>query len=166
MMKREDASITVFLTLILLILMSLICGMVEITRGKVCHNQASRILQIGIDSLMAEYNRPMYDEYHLFFLEDVGKSYEDTMRFYIEKNLEKRAGLFPLTDMYDGSVSNILVTNKSYVTENGGEELLQQICEYMKRETVSEILEKVKSQKETLDKIDTKADEIERKAAE
>lgn len=166
MMKREDASITVFLTLILLILMSLICGMVEITRGKVCHNQASRILQIGIDSLMAEYNRPMYDEYHLFFLEDVGKSYEDTMRFYIEKNLEKRAGLFPLTDMYDGSVSNILVTNKSYVTENGGEELLQQICEYMKRETVSEILEKVKSKKETLDKIDTKADEIERKAAE
>lgn len=166
MRQREEGSITVFLTFVFLIMIALGCGMVELARGNVSANQAQRILRIGTESLQAEYNEPLYREYHLFFLEDAGMSYEDTIRFYINKNLEKKENLFSVTDMFDGTLKEVSVTDKTYVTEDGGQVMLNQICEYMKREGVSQILENVKSQKGTLDSMQEESGELEKTAAE
>lgn len=99
MRQRKEGSITVFLTFIFLVIIALGCGMIELARGSVAQDQAQRLLRIGTESLQAEYSEPMYREYHLFFLEDAGKSYEDTIQFYINKNLEKNNPV-SVTDMF------------------------------------------------------------------
>ena len=99
MRQREEGSITVFLTLIFLVLIALGCGMIELARGSAAQNQAQRLIRIGTESLMAEYSEPLYREYHLFLLEDAGMSYEDTIQSYINKNLEKKESLFSVTDL-------------------------------------------------------------------
>lgn len=147
MRQRKEGSITVFLTFIFLVIIALGCGMIELARGSVAEDQAQRLLRIGTESLQAEYSEPMYREYHLFFLEDAGKSYEDTIQFYINKNLEKNNPV-SVTDMFDGTLEEVSVTDKTYVTEDGGQAMLNQICEYMKREGVSQMLKNVKAQKE------------------
>lgn len=165
MRQRKEGSITVFLTFIFLVIIALGCGMIELARGSVAQDQAQRLLRIGTESLQAEYSEPMYREYHLFFLEDAGKSYEDTIQFYINKNLEKNNPV-SVTDMFDGTLEEVSVTDKTYVTEDGGQAMLNQICEYMKREGVSQMLENVKAQKGALDSMQEESEELEKTAAE
>lgn len=166
MRQRKEGSITVFLTLIFLVLIALGCGMIELARAGTAENQAQRLLRIGTESLMAEYSEPLYREYHLFFLEDAGRSYEDTIQSYINKNLEKKESLFSVTDLFDGTLEGVSVTDKTYVTEDGGQAMLSQICEYMKREGVSQLLQNVKAQKGALNAMQEQADELEKTAAE
>lgn len=166
MRQREEGSITVFLTLIFLVLIALGCGMIELARGSAAQNQAQRLLRIGTESLMAEYSEPLYREYHLFFLEDAGTSYEDTIQSYINKNLEKKESLFSVTDLFDGTLEEVSVTDKTYVTEDGGQAMLNQICEYMKRESVSQLFENVKAKKGALDSMQEESAELEKTAAE
>ena len=165
MRQRKEGSITVFLTFIFLVIIALGCGMIELARGSVAEDQAQRLLRIGTESLQAEYSEPMYREYHLFFLEDAGRSYEDTIQFYINKNLEKNNPV-SVTDMFDGTLEEVSVTDKTYVTEDGGQAMLNQICEYMKREGVSQMLENVKAQKGALDSMQEESEELEKTAAE
>lgn len=165
MRQRKEGSITVFLTFIFLVIIALGCGMIELARGSVAEDQAQRLLRIGTESLQAEYSEPMYREYHLFFLEDAGKSYEDTIQFYINKNLEKNNPV-SVTDMFDGTLEEVSVTDKTYVTEDGGQAMLNQICEYMKREGVSQMLENVKVQKGALDSMQEESEELEKTATE
>lgn len=166
MEKKADGSITIFLTLTFLVMIALGCGMVELARGSVCKNQAQRLLRVGTESLLAEYSEPMYKEYRLFFLEDAGKSYEDTIKFYINKNLEQPKSLLPITDLFGGTLEEVNVPDKTYVTEDGGKPMLDQICEYMKREGISQIFDNIKGNKAALDSMEATANEIEKDTAE
>ena len=69
MVKKKDGSITVFLTLILLLILSLIMTILEGARISVAQVFAERALITSMDSLLAEYYRPLFDEYHIFALD-------------------------------------------------------------------------------------------------
>ncbi len=65
MYKKPEGSITVFLSLILLLILSLIMGIVEGARVNTARIFAARALTTAMDSVLAEFYDPLMEEYHL-----------------------------------------------------------------------------------------------------
>lgn len=63
---NRGAGISVFLSLTLVVILALLGTMVEVGRGKVCQVHGRRTLRSAADSLLTEYNLPLFQEYHLF----------------------------------------------------------------------------------------------------
>ena len=55
-----QASVTVFFSLVILIVIALVGTTLEITRAKICNVHAYRVLKSASESLMTEYSRPLY----------------------------------------------------------------------------------------------------------
>lgn len=168
MITRNDqpAGITVFLSLTLLIIMALLGTMVEVTRGKVCRVYGRRILRSAADSLLTEYSRPLYEEYHLFFIEDAGKSFEQSIAEYAADALEVKGGPAERTDLYDGALTDVTTEQKKYMGDDGGAELKRQITDYMKRSITSDALDKFRGEMKPVEGIGDSASEIDKKAKE
>jgi hypothetical protein len=64
-LKKEKASITVYLSLILMMLLSLIFTIIEGARVSSAGIFAERALSTATDSVLAEYYGPLWEEYHL-----------------------------------------------------------------------------------------------------
>ena len=71
-MRRLTGSITVFLSLVFLLVFALFGTLLETARYTVCKNHAARTLRTGAEGLLSEYNRPLYEHYGLFFIEKAG----------------------------------------------------------------------------------------------
>lgn len=162
----QPAGITVFLSLTLLIIMALLGTMVEVTRGKVCRVYGRRILRSAADSLLTEYSRPLYEEYHLFFIEDAGKSFEQSIAEYAADALEVKGVLAERTDLYDGTLTDVTTEQKKYIGDDGGAELKRQITDYMKRSIASDALDQFRGEMEPVEGIGESASEIDKKAKE
>lgn len=170
--KEYKAGITVFLSLTLLVIMALLGTMVEVTRGKVCQVHGRRTLKSAVDSLMTEYSRPLYKEYHLFFLEDVGKSFEQSIAEYAADTLNPPYTLASgdwfstKLDLYDGVLNDVQITEKKYVGESGGELLKRQISDYMKRSLASDAIENFMGDAKSVEGLESSAKEMGEKARE
>ena len=64
--------ITAFLSLIFLLILSLVGTSLESARVNVGRSFADRSLQNAMESLYTEYCRPLWEDYHLFFLDYYG----------------------------------------------------------------------------------------------
>lgn len=165
--KNRQAGITVFLSLTLLIILALLGTMVEVTRGKVCRIHGRRTLKAATDSLLTEYSRPLYDEYHLFFLEDAGTPFATEISEYAVDTLEPGDGILGRrTDLYDGVLTDVNISDKRYVGDNECEAMKQQICEYMKRAMVTEALTSFQKKTDSIQHVENAALELEKKAEE
>lgn len=81
-MRRLTGSITVFLSLVFLLVFALFGTLLETARYTVCKNHAARTLRTGAEGLLSEYNRPLYEHYGLFFIEKGGTPYEQVIGRY------------------------------------------------------------------------------------
>lgn len=81
-MRRLTGSITVFLSLVFLLIFALFGTLLETARYTVCKNHAARTLRTGAEGLLCEYNRPLYEHYGLFFIEKGGTPYEQVIGRY------------------------------------------------------------------------------------
>lgn len=170
--RRAGGSVTVFLALTMLVIMALLGTMVEVTRGKVCRIHGRRTLRTAVDSLMTEYSRPLFEKYRLFFLEDVGKPFRESVAEYAASTLTPDRIGSGYLDFYDGALSDVTVDKKRYAGDDGGIALLEQISAYMGRslaaDAVEDLLQKTKSTgelDEAAEKIDQRVTQ-EREAAE
>ena len=90
--NNVSGSITVFLSLTGILVMALLGTLLETARYEACGNHAERTLRTSAEALLAEYNRPLYDQYGLFFLEGTGKPYEEVIAEYVGDTLEAADG--------------------------------------------------------------------------
>lgn len=160
------AEITVFLSLISLVLLALLGTMVEVTRGKVCQVHGRRTLKAASYSLLTEYSRPLYEEYRLFFLEDAGTPFETSIAEYAADILEPESVSGKRTDFYAGTLTAVKVGQKQYVGDEGCEAMKRQICSYMKGQLATDALETFCRKTEPVGDLGKKAGNLEQKAAE
>lgn len=121
-MKIKKAEITAFLSLIVVLLVSFIFGIVEITVIQTEKN-LSRICADGaIFSIFGEYEKQLMETYHIFGLDGsygTGEFREDKltgrMHYYSDKNI-------------DYKISGI-----QYLTDNGGQAFREQVLTYMEQ---------------------------------
>ena len=158
-MRRLMGSITVFLSLVFLLVFALFGTLLETARYTVCKNHAARTLRTGAEGLLSEYNRPLYEHYGLFFIEKGGTPYEQVIGRYAGDTIS--AADKGEMDFLDGGIDDIQVKNKVYLGDNHAEALQKQIRSYMGRVVTKEQLQKVLHSSNDLKKVEKSAKNIE-----
>lgn len=158
-----EGSISVFLCLILLLIMSLLFTVIEGARVSTAKIYAERTLTTAMDSVLADYYGPLWEEYHIFGYnagegsitqqnEKITSTIQDYMSYTFSPNLNldsyvsgKGLELFQITS------ENISVTGKTDLLDYEGKLLLNEAVEYMKYEEIGKGLEALLSKMGLLD---------------
>lgn len=140
--SKKQASITVYLTLILLLVVSILCTVVESARISGAKGMGKAALTASVDSFYSLYQRELYDEYRIFgynINNESGKSIEEqiieAISTYMDENLQ------------EVELDSMEVSNIAMLTDYEGKLFLNQVLSYMKYnapgEIIQEILEKL-----------------------
>lgn len=123
---RKHGQITVFLSLILICICSLICGILESARtaGARCYLQTAA--NSSIQSVFSQYHRELWNQYRILGLEYKDEiQVENDFRQYLDQYL--KAGQF-----YPMKTEEIRAEKLESMTDSDGKHLEQEILDYMK----------------------------------
>lgn len=92
--RKQQASLTVFLSMTIIMIVSLILSLVEVVHFMILKSNVEAISQIGIESSFADYNRLLYEDYGILAV-DTGyckqgmdlEKMETRIRGYLQDNL-------------------------------------------------------------------------------
>lgn len=122
---RKQGEITVFLSLILICVLSLFLGLLESARTAGARLYLEMATNSSMASVMSQYNRNLWDEYHLLFLEAesdhaVEESFASYLGFYLEQE-----------NLYPMKINEVNVVEKVTMAEAGGRALEQEVLSYV-----------------------------------
>lgn len=118
--------ITVFLSLILLCMFSLICSLIESARlaGARCYLEMAAYS--ALDSVMSQYHLPLWEEYRVLGVEYTEKqAIEEEFGRYLNEYLN-------MPNWYAMTLNSVETKELIHLTDNGGNYLEQQILDFMK----------------------------------
>lgn len=118
--------ITVFLSLILLCMFSLICSLIESARlaGARCYLEMAAYS--ALDSVMSQYHLPLWEEYRVLGVEYTEKqAIEEEFGRYLNEYLNT-------PNWYAMTLDSVEAKEIIHLTDNGGNYLEQQILDFMK----------------------------------
>lgn len=123
---KMRGEITVFLSLTIVCMLSLFMGLLESARTAGARLYLKMAANSAMDSVMSQYNRNLWDMYHLLFLESeseaaIAESFETYLNYYIEQE-----------NWYPMELRDIEVSETVMMDENGGSALEQEILSYIK----------------------------------
>lgn len=132
MRKMVRGELTVFFSLVFLLLMTLIGATIESVSIQVGKNEKRADAGRAAESVFAEYQRNLLEEYGVFALEG---SYESGQMS--EENVLNRLSFYGAENM-DTDIVAI-----RYLTDNNGQEFYRQAVEYQKMRTGMSIIESI-----------------------
>lgn len=124
-MKRSG-QITVFLSLILLCVCGLLCGLLESARMAGARLYLQTALYSSMDSLFSRYHSRVWEDYRLFLLE-----YEEETQVQAQIG-ETMSAYLQTENWYPAVIGQIQVTGQDRITDRGGFWLKEEIADYMK----------------------------------
>ena len=146
LMGEADASITVFLSLILTCICALLGGLFESARTAGTGWYMQMALDSSLDSLMSKYHREVWEQYRIFALEfEESGGLAAEMEPYLESYFDD-APFYPVTD------GKLTVFTPDRITEESGRWFETEILDYM-RAGIWNMDYEPDSLKETLDGI-------------
>ena len=140
MLSRAKGYLTVFLSLSIMIIMSLILVLFQGARIGAVKMKTEAVMDIAMNSVLAEYSRALYEQYGLLMVDtSYGGEYptivntEEHLRYYAEKNFEKAVGgvLRGAGTIFSAHPENVHITGDSFALDGGGAVLQRQILSYM-----------------------------------
>lgn len=164
-MERKG-SITVFLALILSLMLSLVCTSIESVRMAAARTQILNSLDIGLFSLFGQFDKTLFQEFDLFFLDgSCGggtlnfASVYDNMEAYIKPVLKQNSQKLSLEQ---GGF-----TGYRLATDDEGEVFYHQVVQYMRdtlgSQGVQLLLEKLRSNETNMKKAEQAGTEAEKR---
>lgn len=121
----RKGSITVFFSLILFMVTSLLLGMVEAVRIYVVHAGMEGAVNTAVHTTFSYYLPPLFQEYGVLFLDKDSLELEQLVKESLLENLETNMG--GKSQLSDVTISDII-----YSTDDNGEVFARQVLEYMK----------------------------------
>ncbi len=157
MEANQKGSITVFLSLVLLLVIAVIMTTIESARVSVGKVYANRALALAMDSILAEYYSPLFQEYHVFGLEGRygGESLQlDSIETKIQNSMEYT--FEPNKDLYymdtyipvenvnilDIKTTNLEIDNINTLLDYNGDLFTSQAISYIKYKELGNVSEK------------------------
>lgn len=146
---RCTGAITVFLSLVSVLVLSLICTLAESARVQGARAQASAVTDLGLFSVFAEYDRDLLESFDVLFLDGSygGGSFEQErialqLRNYMEYNIEPAKGLnvprsFLIFPMSSGQIQ---ITEYALATDGQGAVFYNQAVRNLKENLGSQVL--------------------------
>ncbi len=144
-MKGCKGSITVFLSLISVLILSLLCTLVEAARVQGVRAWAAAVTDLGIFSVFGEYEYKLLEDYDVFFLDGTygtGDFCPERMELRIRKFMgenislpqEGSMNLFPM------NLTECTSTAYTLATDQEGQAFYQQVVENQKENLPAELL--------------------------
>ena len=116
-MKSFKGEITVFLSLVLIVLLSLLFAIIEAAKDNGADFQTECVTDMAMQSALAEYNKEALEQYELFLI-DLGYGrgegdyslLEEHIQNYMQDNFQIETGIMPV------KIRDLLELNTEYVT--------------------------------------------------
>lgn len=158
---RSEGAITVFLSLISVLLLSLLCTSVESARIQGCRAKAAMSLDLGLFSLFGEFENKMLDQYDLFFMDGAmgggsfsKESLNQKLKSYMEYNVTPGKGhILTGFDPFKLSLDETEITGYQLATDGNGEVFYQQAVRFMKENAGTELVNELLQLKEDAQKM-------------
>ena len=148
--REKDGYVTIYFSLSLLIMLSLIFTLIEGIRMQTIRFQTECVMDIGLSSIFAEYHRELWNQYDLFAI-DTSYGYEQADEKRTESHLlqymnmnytaagqDRIPGYKDLTAIH---ADNAMLSDVSYLSDGNGMVLKYQIVQYMKEKTGLSLVE-------------------------
>ena len=147
----QEASITVFLSLVLLLILSLVMTVIEGARQTTAKVFAERALSTSMDSVLAGFYGPLMEEYHLLGLdcpqEDSSYGYGEianSMEEYMSYTLNPGRGIYGAgnrLNLYSTSLDWVELISGTSLVDHKGEVFIHEVTEYMKYRSIGDAAE-------------------------
>lgn len=155
---RMKGEITAFLSITIFLVLAVVGTVIESARVKVSGFYTERALKTAVDSVFTEYCKPLYDNYHLFFLEednlsgeDGGITVEDKVKDYMKYTFQPETQLIlPNHSFYDIITDHVEVKDFVKAVDGDGKVFSSQVEAYMKYAAQGEVLSKILEQTKLL----------------
>ncbi|SHK19519.1 hypothetical protein SAMN02745163_03401 [Clostridium cavendishii DSM 21758] len=138
-MYKKNGSITVFLSLIIVIVVSLIGGLVDGARMRTADAQVNRAVQNGLESALASYNKPLKQRYELFAYDKGDGNLGEEVKNIAMMNLVPDKSSGDYTDLYNYNIDSLNLGFSGPLQQN--KVLEDQILQAMKYRAPINILE-------------------------
>ena len=123
---RYRGEITVFLSLTIICVLSLVLGLVESARTAGARLYLRMASDSAVSSVMSYYNRNLWDHYQLLFLEyESEAAIKETFGRYLDFYLEQ-------ANLYPARRENVTLSGMVCMMDDGGRWLEEEIADYMK----------------------------------
>lgn len=132
-MKTEKGSMTVYMTLVLLLVSALVCTIVESGRMSAVHTRARSFTYMGIDSVFSEFALPMFSSYGIMGLWMSTDEFTEKFEDYVNGNLDYSDLPYSANaDLYGMSLTENELISVKMLTDDNGLIFAEQVYEYMK----------------------------------
>lgn len=137
---KQSGYMTVFLSMSITIIMSLILVLFQGARIGAVKMKTECVMDIGMNSILAEYSRALYEQYGLLMVDTsygTGKhsivNTEEHLRHYIQKNCDRGTvgGITNAQTILSMYCEDARITGSSFAMDNRGAVLNRQILAYM-----------------------------------
>ncbi|MEY8356541.1 DUF5702 domain-containing protein [Lachnospiraceae bacterium 54-53] len=123
---QKSGQITVFLSLVLMCIFSLMCGLLESARTAGTRFYLKLAADSAMDSVFSGYHKEVWDKYRIFLLEcedgnQLGEAWKEFMEPYMENS-----------GWYSMTAEKADITAIFRITDDGGKYLNQEIQDYMR----------------------------------
>lgn len=144
--------ITVFLSLSLTLILSLVFTVIEGARISAIRMKFECVTDIGMNSVLAEYHRELLKQYDLLFVDtSYGGSHpgiantEAHLRNYAQKNCQSGEGqhLFGSRDFLAMDIGAVEISEYSVASDDNGAVLKRQVTDYMGDYPLGAVLDKI-----------------------
>ncbi|MBQ9118967.1 MAG: hypothetical protein IJY09_02785 [Lachnospiraceae bacterium] len=133
--QSKNGVITVFFSLVLLLILTLVTTMVEAARVSASRAIAQSVMELSTKSVLGSYYLPLYENYHVFGYWNEGEepgSYEQLSAewsWYLQQNTEPGGWV-------DIELNNGLVEGVTTLTDENGAFFYEQVLQYAKYQSV------------------------------
>ena len=164
--KRTEGSITVFLSLILLLVLSVVCTAIEFTRVSSADARSSEITYISLDSCFSAYAREVFEDYGIMVLWQKEDEFLSSYQEYVLKNSDYRKDFMTNpVDLLSLRHKYTDIDDMVMAVDGDGELIEKQIYKYMKAAVTEDVIEELINKSTTLsqsDKLNGFHDKMER----
>ena len=155
-LPKLKSSITIYLSLMLVVIIALICTLIESGRVSAVNARLRSITYMAADSVFAEFAQPVFDQYGVMLLWMDEEEFAGSFQDYVIKNLninETGAG-FDL-DLYGMQYTGSEVKTTKWVIDNGAQPFADQVTDYMKIHAIEGIAETLLSRSDFFEQTET-----------
>lgn len=171
MQFKGNGYITVFFSLVLSIMLSLILTLFEGARSSAATMRAECATYTAAQSVLAEYHRELLEQYDLFYIDtSYGSTLpdyhntEEHLRYYVDQNIRpvENSGMFKEQEWIRLGVDDMLISHATIATDSGGESMRRQVCDYMQDKLGISYIEKLLGWIDTVETYELDSDKVER----
>lgn len=144
-MGRVKASVTIFMSIVILSVTVLICTFIETARVNVAQTKSKAYAYMTTDSVFAGYGRELYEDYGILLVWE-RQSLDEQIVEYMQANIDKADLEGDYYDFTKSEVENVIINEQKYATQDEGEIFAKQVVSFAKYAALAEAAEELLDQ--------------------